>query len=157
MNITFTSARLESFTRTPKGGKAIFASSWNQKAATAMGWQELPDSVSGASLDGELSASSLSLTPSDSEMKRHAIDLDITQVHKFEAVRLEAEGKKGKGHRTEIRFHVIFADVAGCKKLEQYMQTIGAGKGTCTVSYTKQEELQLVTEEQAVATAATAD
>lgn len=121
----------------------MFASSWNQKVATAMGWQDLPDSVSGASLDGELNASSMALTPSDGEFKKHAIDLDISRVHKFEAVRLEIEGKKGKGHRTELRFVVVFGDSAGCKKLEQYMQTIGDAKGSLVVSYSKQETLPM--------------
>lgn len=141
--ITFTSARLESFSRSQKIGTAQFACSWNKKAADALEWSELPDSVAGADLDGDIAASVLELTPADKPLAKHAIELDITRVHKFEAVRLELEGKQGKGHRLEVRFKVSFVAPAVCEILESYMLTVGEGKGTLTVSYAKQESLPL--------------
>lgn len=159
--IRFTSVVLESFKRNSKGGSAVLSSSWNQTVAQSMGWSVLPDSVSGASLDGDLAASSMLLTPSDKELKSHALELDITRVHKFEAVRLENEGTKGKGRRIEVRFAVEFAVTNGAKKLEQYMCTVGQGKGSLDVMYTKQlalgEENQQVTDEQKEAVSEEAD
>lgn len=155
--VTFTSARLESFKRSPEGGVAQFASSWNQKVADALNWkEEMPEFMAGANLDGDLHATTCELIPSESELKRHGIEIEINRVTKFEVVRLELEGKKGKGTRTELRFKVHFTDKAGGKKLEQYMLTIGEGKGSLTVSYQKQEVLAL-TDAQAAATSKEAD
>ena len=151
--VTFTSARLESFSRSTKGGIAQFSAAWNKKAADALEWSELPDSVSGADLDGDLAASILELTPSDKPLAKHAIELDITRVHKFEAVRLELEGKQGKGHRLEVRFKVSFVAAAACELLESYMLTVGEGKSTLTVSYAKQGSLALTPEQQQAASA----
>lgn len=46
-----------------------------------------------------------------------------------------------------------FADKNGCRKLEQYMTTIGEGKVRLSISYTKQDTLpdvQATEEQQAV-------
>jgi hypothetical protein len=153
--ITMTSARLESFKRGHDGGVAQFASSWNQKVADALDWpDDIPQALTGANLEGDLHATSCELIPSEGALKKHGIDLEINRVTKFEAVRLELEGKKGKGYRTELRFKVHFTDKAGARKLEQYLLTIGEGKGSLTVSYTRQEALPL---EQEQATAPEAD
>lgn len=137
--ITFTSAVLEKFSRNGSGGKATFACGLNQKVMQAMGWVEIPECLTGANLEGSLSATTVKLVPSESQLKDHQIELSVSQVSKFESVRLEIEGKKGKGHRTELRFVVAFPDTKGARKLEQYMLTIGEGKSSLTVSYVKQE------------------
>ena len=134
--LTITSVTLLTFKRDLKGGGADFSSSITQAVRKIMGWTEIPECYSGGSLDGDLAATVITLTPNDEALKRHAIDLDTTKVHKFEVVRLELEGKKGKGFRFELRFHVKFSDVKGCRKLEEYMLT--AGKSTMVVSYEKQ-------------------
>ncbi len=142
--ISFTSARLLSFSRKPTGGVAKFAASWNQKVADAMKWVDPPECLTGASLEGDLAAELCELIPTESGMKKHALELKIQRVHDFKTVRLELEGKKGKGHRTELRFDVAFTDTAGAKKLEQYIQTMGDDcKGTLSVSYVVQEALPL--------------
>ena len=159
--ITFTSVVLESFSRKHDIGVAQFVSSWNANVAKALGWSDLPESVSGADLDGDLAASSLELKPMDAEAVKHKITIDIVRVHKFEAVRLELKGKKGKGHRVELRFKVSFVKAGVCEMLEAYMLTIGAGKSTGTVSYVKQAELvfenQIPTDEMREAVAAAND
>lgn len=142
--ISFTSARLLSFSRKPTGGVAKFAASWNENVAKAMKWTDIPECMTGASLEGELMAETCELKPTQAEMKKHAIELKINRVADFKTVRLELEKTKGKGHRTELRFDVTFTDMAGAKKLEQYIQTMGDdGKGTLSVSYVVQEELPL--------------
>lgn len=123
-----------------------------------MDWpEEVPAMLTGANLEGDLHATSCDLIPSEGALKKHAVDLEINRVTKFEAVRLELEGKKGKGYRTELRFKVHFTDKAGARKLEQYMLTIGEGKGSLTVSYTKQTELPLATTDQRQATSPETD
>ena len=155
--IVFTSAVLESFARKPEGGTAQFTSSWNKNVASALGWVDMPDCLSGANLDGDLAASSMELKPSDKELARHVIELDITRVYKFEAVRQELEGKRGKGHRIEVRFKVAFTAPGVCEMLESYMLTIGSGKGSLTVSYQKQQDLGLISEQQAYDTSEASD
>ncbi len=139
--LTFTGAVLESFSRNGNGGKAKFSCGLNQKVMQSMGWVEIPECLTGASLEGELHATACELVPSEAQLKKHGIDLTISEVSKFESIRLEIEGKKGKGHRTELRFVVAFPDIKGARKLEEYMLTIGEGKSSLTVSYTKQETL----------------
>lgn len=139
--ITFTSVVLDSFSRKRDTGVAQFSASWNTEVAKALGWEEIPEFLSGASLDGDLAANALELVPKDKELKKHAVTLDVTRVTKFEAVRREIEGKRDKGHRTEIHFKVYFVAAGACQELERYMLTIGEGKGSLTVSYAKQEML----------------
>lgn len=136
--IVFGGAQLLSFTRKASGGKATFSSSLNSAVINKMGWAEVPEAITGASLEGDLAASSLVLTPKDKELARHETQIEISRVAKFETVRLELEGKSGKGHRTELRFTAYFADPVACKKLEAYLLT--CGKSTVTVSYEKQPQ-----------------
>lgn len=145
--ITFTGAVLESFSRNGNGGKAKFSCGLNVKVMQSMGWVEIPECLTGASLEGELHATACELVPSEAQLKKHGIELTISEVSKFESVRLEIEGKKGKGHRTELRFVVAFPDIKGARKLEEYMLTIGEGKSSLTVSYTKQETIPGMAEE----------
>lgn len=135
--ISFTGAQLLSFGRDGKGGKAHFSSSLTSSVIKAMEWGEIPEFVTGTSLEGELAATELTIEPKDAELKKHAIALELRQVSKFQTVRLELEGKNGKGFRTELRFTASFGDLKGCRKLEEYMVTVG-GKSTVMVSYEKQ-------------------
>lgn len=136
--ITFSGVQLLGFSRDLHGGKATFSATFGSSVTTKMGWTEIPECLTGGSLEGELSATSLELVPKDAELKRHQIQLDITRVSKFLTVRLELEGKSGKGHRTELRFTAYFADPKGARKLEEYMLT--CDKSTLVVSYEKQAQ-----------------
>lgn len=134
--LTFTSAQLLSFSRTAKGGKAVFSSLITQAVIKGMGWAEMPECFTGGTLDGELDATQIDITPADKALAKHAMTLEISRVKKFEVVRMELEEKRGKGHRNELRFVVEFPDLQGCKKLEAYILT--AGKSTVKVAYTPQ-------------------
>lgn len=145
--ITFPSAVLLAFGRKfNAGGKASFSSSITDAQRKAMNWDEIPECANGANLDGDLQASVLTLTPKDKELQRNAIELSISRVRNFQVVRLELEGKRDKGHRQELRFSVEFGDDKGARKLEEYMLTVGEGKSTLAVSYTKQEQLEMAGE-----------
>ncbi len=136
--ITFTSVQLRKFSRDSSGGKAEFSSSLTSSIIKKMDWVEMPECLTGGSLEGELNAINLELEPKDEGLKRHKIQLDIATVNKFHTVRLELEDSKGKGHRTELRFKVKFTDIKGAAKLEAYMLT--CGKSTLVVSYEKQAQ-----------------
>lgn len=141
MRLTFSGVTLLGFCRTQSKSKADFSSSLTQAVMKAMGWSDIPEWLTGAQPEGDMNATLLELVPKEPELKKHAMDLDISRIHKFEIVRLELEGKQGKGHRVELRFQAAFNDPAGASKLERFMATIGEGKCSVTVSYTKQEEL----------------
>lgn len=145
--LSFTSVVLKKFSRSHKGGVADFASSLNNRVCSVMGWT-IGAGNTGVDLEGELHASSMILTPKESGLAKHKLELDIQSVSGFEAVRFEAEGKKGKGFRYEIHFKIKFASKDACRDLERYMLTMGEGKGTLQVSYVKQTEMELTDEKQ---------
>lgn len=134
--LTFPTVQLLGYSRKSTGGVAQFSSSITAQIEKAMQWNDIPECATGASLEGELASSLVMLTPKDKELEKHSVDLDCTKVCSFELVRLELEGKKGKGYRQELRFKVHFNDVKGGRKLEEYLLT--CGKGQLVVSYTKQ-------------------
>ena len=137
--IVFNSAVLLGFTRTLKKATASFSCSLTKSVISSMGWTDVHECATGASLDGDLSATILELVPKDKEMERQSINVAISQIYKFELIRLELEGtKQGKGHRQELRFTVALNDSKACRVLEQYMLTIGDGKGSATVHYEPQ-------------------
>lgn len=136
--ITFTSAVLKSFTRDHKRAKAHFSASFSQAVSRSMGWCDPHESHTGEALDGELAAQSMILTPNDGPLSKNEISVDISKVYAFQAVRREIEGKKGKGYRFELHFETQFADTNGCALLEEYITTVGDGKGKLRIAYTKQ-------------------
>ena len=140
--LVFPTVELESFGRDREGGTAKFKSTLSGDVMSAMGWVEMPECATGADLEGELAVRTFELTPKDEGLKRHRTEIEVHKVGKFKTVRLELEGKKGKGHRTELRFTVWFADTTGARKLEEYILT--AGKSKLVLSYepaAKQDEL----------------
>jgi hypothetical protein len=142
--LQFSSVELDKFSRNSKGVHADFSSALNSSVMQAMGWTDIPECLTGADLEGEIACISMELIPTDTLLKKHAIELDLASLHTFQTVRRELEGKKGKGYRTELRFKVTCQDQQGARKLEAYMLT--AGKSTIKVSYekqAKQEEMPL--------------
>lgn len=146
-SIQFTGVVLKSFGRSPKGGHASYSANYSKAVADAMGWGPLENGVTSAKLEGRLSATHASLQPKEGPLAKYQIAFDATAVTAFEGVRYEVEGKKGKGHRLELHFKVEFADTSACKFLEEYMTTVGEGKGVLNVNYVKQTALDLVEED----------
>ena len=151
--ITFKNAILLSFSRTGKTTMAKFASLFDAGVIKAMDWSEVADKITSAKPEGELNATHLELVPNEKELRAHAIDLDISNTSSFQTVRLELDGLKGKGHKTELRFTVESAADNAAQTLEAYMVAMGEGKGRLNISYRKQESLEYeATEEQREAT-----
>lgn len=160
--LTFTSAVLQSFSRSTSGGVAKITAALTTAVCKAMDWEEIPDFLTGATPEGDVPATEAKLTPGDKEFAKHSIVLAVSRVNRFQITRLELEGKKRKGHRLEVRFDLHFPDVKGCWKLEQYLLTVGDRKGTLNVQYAKQQKLDMdegpkATAEQRAATAAESD
>ena len=135
MKLTFTSVDLDKLGRNKDGAWGTFSSTLNQQVMEKMGWTEAPECFTGGKLEGEIACISLELVPN--EAGRNGIDLDVARVTKFETVRLELEGNKGKGHRTELRFRVIAQDMKGAAKLEAYKMS-NLGKAKMIVSFEPQ-------------------
>ena len=136
--LQFSSVELDKFSRSKDGTAAKFRASLNAAVIGKMGWTEIPECLTGADLEGDIVAISLELIPDEKLLTKHACQLDLAQINAFKTVRLELEGKKGKGHRTELRFTVTSQDPQAARKLELYMLT--CGKSKLLVSYEKQAQ-----------------
>lgn len=139
--LTFVKVALQSFTRKPTGGKAFFEGPLSKGVISAMGWDDFPEWQKTASPAGKLIASVVELTPKQSELAKHAIELKAGLVDGFEIKRIEADGKSGKkvkAKKTVITFAVHFTDIEGAQKLEQYMQT--CGESSLLVTYELEPE-----------------
>lgn len=125
MYVVFPAAIVTEFGRDLGGGWIKFKCNFGAKVCKAMGWEEPHEKETISSLEGELSATRLILTPSQKELQMHAIDVEVSKVSGFKCVRLELEGQRGNGYRRELRFEASFsaAEIAG--KLEQYLLTCG--------------------------------
>lgn len=146
--LSFSKVTLLSFNRKVEHGTARFSAAPTKAVSKAMDWSDLPDSYKSAQPTGMLAASLAELTPSDSALAKHALELSVSTVRDFEFVKIQV--KKGKTatkaptFRTELHFAVDFIDPNGARKLEAYMQV--AGESTLRVTYEKQAELDLTAE-----------
>lgn len=141
--LVFSSARLLSFSRDQKIGTAKFSSSLSAAVMRGLKWAELPECYTGGKPEGELHTTEIEMAPDEDGLKRQKFLLSTSVLYKFEIVRLELEGKKKKGHRFELRFDIDFTDPEGAAKLEKYIAIAGEAKAKLTVSYVKQEDLDL--------------
>ena len=138
--LQFPTVVLKAFSRNKTGGHAVFTSTFPKSIGDHMGWNGFPAGATSVKLEGELHATSMTLTPKEGPLSKWTTTFDISKVSDFQAFRLESEGTRGKGHRIELRFGVSFADREGCRYLEEYMTNAGEAKASLDVSYTKQAE-----------------
>jgi hypothetical protein len=138
-------------------GEAVFvrahiACDFSDPVIEAMRWEDLPEGFSQASLKGELAAQTMTMKPSSRELDKHAFDLPIHEARDFQVVSLKQDDDKPD--KRELRFVVRSADHKATRVLDDYLRTIGKGKGQLRISYTggqesldipddKQEELPL--------------
>ena len=140
--LTFTSVELDKFSRNREGCTAKLKSSLNSDVIRQMGWTEIPECLTSSDLEGEITCISLELVPADKEMAKHATSLELAKLKKFQTQRMELEGKRGKGHRTELWFSVESADPQAARKLELYL--LVAGKSKLVVSYEPQAKQEVL-------------
>lgn len=131
---TFTSVELLEFGRSKKkGGRSKWKAPLTQAVIKLMGWEDIPECYRGGQLSDDLAARQIEVTPNEEDLAKHSTTLDVQRMHKFEVVRRELEGKRGKGTELELHFSIEFADDTGCQKLERYMRV--ANKSKLRVDY----------------------
>jgi hypothetical protein len=116
-----------------------------EKLFERMDWQIPDDHTVRQTLDGALEGGYLVLTAKDK-----LIDADVQLAFKsmtgFQCLRLELEGRKGKGFRRELRFSCTFKDLDGLAKLEAYMNACDNARGVLAVSYLKEPVQETIPE-----------
>lgn len=164
-SITFTGARILSCSYNKDGVSLKMSANLTDSICKQMHWtQEIEIGkktetiigvaafLAGAKPEGKLNGTQLEMIPTDADLKATTLTLDITSVTGFEVVRREQEGTRGKGNRQEVHFGVDVVGTAPLRKIEGYCARVGIGKLSATakasVSYEKQEELPMATQEQ---------
>lgn len=106
-----------------------------------MEWADVDKSITSAKLCGKLLSTIMTLTPSDKQLKKFALELDIDTVRDFELVGVR--NKEGDITHREIRFTIESSAKDAAHRVELYASRMGRNPGLCKVSYTKQETLDL--------------
>lgn len=133
--VTFTGVKLHSFARDRKGGKAKLSSLLSAPIQKLMKWADMPEDYPSAAPGGVIVASHMLLKSNAGDLATFDVGVDIASLGDFEIVRLEVQGKRGKGKRLELHFTAKFTDVAGCGVLETYLCTAADSVGTLEVTY----------------------
>lgn len=133
--VVFTGVKLKSFTRNKKGGTADLSSNINSDVRKLMKWAEMPDGYPSAKPGGVIVATKMLLRSDKADLATYEVSVDISSITGFEIVRLETEGKRGKGTRLELHFKVSFVDIEGCAVLENYITSAVDSVGTLEVTY----------------------
>lgn len=158
--IKFTGARILAVAYTKDGVHLKMSAKLTDKICEQMGWTQeygegraasrvvgIAEFLTGAKPEGKLDGNNLSLVPSDRELIKHGMDLDISTVKNFEVVRREQEGTRGKASVQEVHFTISVQGTGRLKKIEGYCEAVGIGKlaitSNATVSYEKQTELAM--------------
>ncbi len=112
---------------------------WTDTVRDHMGWQDVPDTVSKATLSGVLNGQNLILTPNGKELKRHELQIGITEVDDFTLVRVKDDEGEPKG--TELRFRARTTQPGAAALIEGYIERIGRGVGLLKIEHEKQGNL----------------
>ena len=135
--LTFVGLEISSFTRTKKATVIKVACELSAPVMRQLDWQEAPECYTGGGLEGDLTATAAEFIPSDGSLSQHAQVIDAVRMNAFKTVRLENKGKRGAGHRTELRFSITSGDLRAAEKLEGYL--LVAGKSKLKVAYERVE------------------
>lgn len=101
------------------------------------GWQIPGDKTTLQGLEGKLTDGHFILSSRD-KLVQAEVDLPFKSVTNFQLLRLELEGRKGKGFRRELRFTVAFEEIDGCAKLEAFMMKATGSAGSLKVTYLRE-------------------
>lgn len=102
--------------------------------------------VSSCKLKHALLATNLILTPSQREMKKHELDLEISWLGDFQAV--VTKDREGEPTNTELRFAFESSSNKAAALLENYINHLGREKCQMKVAYSKQLVLGETEEEE---------
>jgi hypothetical protein len=135
--------------RISKEGGEVFSrihlsSEFTDTIREKMGWDDPGECVTSAKLSGCLLAQSFSLVPADRNLKRHALEIIISEVSDFEVVAMRDEESEIAGR--QLRFIARSPGDGVAALIEQYIRRVGKHEGELRVSYepqAKQTDLQL--------------
>lgn len=151
-SLTFPSAKIAEFGRVdPESGWIKFRCSLPkdiEKLFQVMGWDIPGEKTVSEDLEGKLKGGHLILTPKldkdellkvkspDGKVNTDAeVDIEFEDISSFKCLRLELEGRKGKGFRRELRFEAKFKCEDGAANLESYMMRTSNARGSLKVTY----------------------
>lgn len=137
-HISFPSVKIAEFGRVdPSSGWIKFQSSLPkgfEKLFDLMGWDVPGDKTMSEKLEGKLEGGHLILTAKDKLIEAE-VDIEYVAMTDFSCLRLELEGRKGKGFRRELRFNVKFKQQDACALLESYQFQSDNARGSLKVTY----------------------
>lgn len=136
--ITFPSVKIAEFGRVdPSSGWIKFQSSLPkgfEKLFDLMGWDVPGDKTMSEKLEGKFEGGHIILTSKD-KLVEAEVDIEYVSITDFQCLRMELEGRKGKGFRRELRFNVKFKDETTCALLEAYQFKCDNARGSLKVTY----------------------
>ena len=151
LTVTFTSAKLAEIQRVdPASGSLKFHCALGkgyEKLFERMGWQVPEDKTMRLNLEGKLEGGHFVLTSKD-KLVDAEIELGFKAMSGFHVIRMELEGRKGKGFRRELRFDVTFEEVDALARLESYMMTCDNAYGSLGVKYLAEPVQEVIPETQ---------
>lgn len=101
----------------------------------------MPEGFDGKYKKTRLLATNVIITPSAGELKKFELDLDAKLVYDFQIVTIN--DKEGEAASRELRFIIEAGDKDAGSHVWQYVRKLRRERALMTVSYTKQEELDL--------------
>lgn len=135
--VEFTDVVLDSMGRNMTACKAKLHAKLTGKLAAAMGWEEMPEYLDGGTVDTDLQATTIELTPKQGEMGKYGVNLKTRRMYNFSFTKVQEEGKgqKKKQPHTEVHFVVDLIDEKALAGLERFQLNCGALKTTLRVNY----------------------
>ena len=118
-----------------------------EKLFDAMDWQVPDDHVTAQSLEGKLEGGSFTMTSKGEKLVDGEVEIDFGTISGFKCLRMELEGRKGKGFRRELRFEATLKSEDGLALMESYMRETDNARGVLTVNYRKEPVQQTLPED----------
>lgn len=117
-----------------------------EKLFDAMDWQVPDDHVTAQSLEGKLEGGSFFMTSKGEKLVDGEVEIDFGTITGFKCLRMELEGRKGKGFRRELRFSATLKSDDGLALIESYMLATDNARGVLTINYRKEPVQQTIPE-----------
>lgn len=115
------------------------SSDLSDKVCDAMEWQPVPDSVTGANLQGFLTAEKIVVTPTEKKLKDFELEMQCSRIDSFQLVRK----KDGDNTITRLNFICMIEQVGAIQWIENWMRSVGEAPAAMKVTYIEQSELPL--------------
>lgn len=118
-----------------------FAADMSKPVQEAMNWEPIPNCTGSTKLTGTLMGRNLVLTPNDKELRKHEIQMEVSEVCDFQLFR--TRNGEGAIEKEELRFTARVVEPYATQKVEQYLRTVGTAQGALKIAYEVQEKLPL--------------